>query len=127
MVEQTGRRVIARVGDVRDIESQRAVLDQGLAELGKLDFVVANGEAMPAFGADAEWMDAWHLCLDVMPTGVLHTVELTYPRLVEQGEGGSIVLTSSMAALKPMMRTERQKSFGLLDYSAAKVALVNLA
>jgi SDR family mycofactocin-dependent oxidoreductase len=127
LVEKTGRRIIARVGDVRDRDAQRAALDDGLAEFGRVDLVVANAGVMPAFGSQAATMDAWQLCLDVMLTGVLHTVEVTYPRLVEQGEGGSIVLTSSMAALKPMMRTEGQKSLGLLGYSAAKAGLVNMA
>lgn len=72
-------------------------------------------------------MQAWHDCLDVLLTGVLNTVELTYPVLRDQGKGGSIIITSSMAALAPMMWTEDAHTLGLLGYSAAKAALVNLA
>ena len=58
---------------------------------------------------------------------MLNTVEVAYPHLLEQGTGGSIVITSSMAACQPMMRTLDGRTLGLLGYSAAKAALVNLA
>jgi SDR family mycofactocin-dependent oxidoreductase len=127
LVEGLGRRIVADVGDVRDRESLDAVYQRGLGEFGRLDFVIANAGVMPVFGQRANEFSSWQLCLDVLLTGVLNTVELTYQKLVEQGEGGSIVITSSMAALKPMMRTEGSHSYGLLGYSAAKAGLVNLA
>jgi SDR family mycofactocin-dependent oxidoreductase len=126
-VEGLDRRIIADVGDVRDRDSLDAVYQRGLAEFGRLDFVIANAGVMPVFGPKANEIGSWHLCLDVLLTGVLNTVELTYPKLVEQGEGGSIVITSSMAALKPMMLTMNSHSYGNLGYSAAKAALINLA
>ncbi len=109
------------------ISGYAQVLQQGLAEFGRLDFVIANAGVMPVFGPRANELASWQLCLDVLLTGVLNTVELTYRQIVEQGEGGSIVITSSMAGLRPMMRTESSHSYGLLGYSAAKAALVNLA
>ena len=126
MVEKVGRRMIAGVGDVRDQKSLAAVLDEGVAELGRLDLVVANAGIMPVAGKYANETSTWQSCLDVMLTGVMHTVELTYPRLVEQGDGGSIVITSSMGAVQPMMRTLHGKTLGMLAYSAAKTAVVNL-
>lgn len=126
LVEKLDRRMIAGVGDVRDRESMRKVLDDGMAQLGRLDFVLANAGIMPIYGEHANEFRAWQDTLDVLLTGVMHTVELTYPRLVEQGQGGAIVITSSMAAVQPMARTEAAKTLGLLGYSAAKEALVNL-
>jgi SDR family mycofactocin-dependent oxidoreductase len=107
LVEKLDRRMIAGVADVRDRESMARVLDQGVAELGRLDFVLANAGILPGAGPDANKVSAWQNTIDVLLTGVMNTVELTYPRLIEQGEGGAIVITSSMAA-------------------AAKEALVNL-
>jgi SDR family mycofactocin-dependent oxidoreductase len=127
LVEGLGRRIVADVGDVRDRDSLDAVYQRGLGEFGRLDFVIANAGVMPVFGPRANEFASWQLCLDVLLTGVLNTVELTYKQIVEQGDGGSIVITSSMAALKPMMRTESSHSYGLLGYSAAKAGLVNLA
>jgi SDR family mycofactocin-dependent oxidoreductase len=126
-VEARGRRMVAAKADVREPNAMRGALDTGLAELGRLDFVIANAGIMPIWGERAQTMQAWHDCLDVLLTGVLNTVELTYPVLRDQGKGGSIVITSSMAALAPMMWTEDAHTLGLLGYSAAKAALVNLA
>jgi len=126
LVEKLDRRIVAKPADVRDLSGLRSALDEGLEQLGRLDLVVANAGVMPVFGERSRTMEAWQTCLDVLLTGVLNTVELTYPRLIEQGEGGSIVITSSMAGLKPMMRTEARHTLGLLGYSAAKAALVNL-
>jgi SDR family mycofactocin-dependent oxidoreductase len=127
LVEKAGGRIVAEPADVRDRDSLAAVLERGLRELGRLDFVVANAGVMPIWGEQAQTMDAWQLCLDILLTGVLNTVELTYPVIRDQGDGGSIVVISSMAALGPMMRTEESHTLGLLGYSVAKLGLVNLA
>jgi SDR family mycofactocin-dependent oxidoreductase len=127
LVTALGRRVFARVGDVRDIDSIRTTYEDGLAELGHIDAVIANAGIMPIWGRGSDTMLAWHDCLDVLLTGVLNTVEVAYPHLIEQGRGGSIVITSSMAALKPLMRTLDGRTLGTLGYGAAKAALVNLA
>lgn len=126
LVEKRDRRMVAGVGDVRDRESLAKVLDQGLSELGRLDFVLANAGILPTHGAHANELRAWQDCLDVLLTGAMHTVELTYPHLIDQGEGGAIVITSSMAAVQPMMRTVQGKTLGSLGYAAAKAALINL-
>ena len=126
LVQALDRRIILGQGDVRDRESLEEVLESGMAEFGRLDFVLANAGIMPTFGKHSQTMQAWQDCLDVLLTGVMHTIELTYPRLVSQKQGGSIVVTSSMAAAKPMMRTEDGHTLGLLGYSAAKAALINL-
>jgi SDR family mycofactocin-dependent oxidoreductase len=127
LVEKAGGCIVAGKADVRDRDSMIAVLDRGLGRLGRLDFVIANAGVMPIWGERAQTMSAWDICLDILLTGVLNTVEITYPVIRDQGEGGSIVITSSMAALRPMMRTEESHTLGLLGYSAAKSALVNLA
>ena len=127
LVEQADRRIHAKIGDVRDAESLRTAYQEGLDMFGHIDLVVANAGIMPVWGRRADTMQAWHDCLDVLLTGVLNTVEVAYPRMLEQGTGGSIVITSSMAAAVPMMRTLGGRTLGLLGYSAAKAALVNLA
>jgi SDR family mycofactocin-dependent oxidoreductase len=127
LVQDAGGRIAADAADVRDPASMRIALRAGLAEFGRLDFVIANAGVMPIFGDRARERAAWDVCFDVLLTGVLNTVELTYPQMVEQGQGGSIVITSSMAALLPMMRTEYRHTYGMLGYSAAKAGLVSLA
>ena len=78
-VEARDRRMVAAQADVRDPDAMRRALDTGLAELGRLDFVIANAGIMPIWGERAHTMQAWRDCLDVLLTGVLNTVQLTYP------------------------------------------------
>jgi len=125
-VEALGRRIVARQGDVRDLDALRAMTAEGVAAFGRLDFVVANAGIMPIWGASADTPQAWQDSLDVLLTGVMHTIEATYPILVEQGDGGAIVAIGSMAGLQPMVRTESGRTLGMLGYSAAKSALANL-
>ncbi len=126
LVEEAGAKIVARVGDVRDIASIRACLTDGVSAFGRIDFVLANAGIMPIWGRGSDTMKAWQDALDVLLTGVLNTVEATYPGLIEQGSGGSIVITSSMAALKPMSRTVQGHSLGLMGYCAAKAGLISL-
>jgi SDR family mycofactocin-dependent oxidoreductase len=126
MVEKLDRRMVAGVGDVRDRDSLEKVLDAGMAELGRLDFVLANAGIMPTYGEHANEVRAWQDSLDVLLTGVMHTLEVTYPRLIAQGQGGAIVITGSMAGVVPLMRTEHAKTLGMLGYAAAKAGMVQL-
>ena len=42
LVEATGRRIIASAVDTRDFDGLREAVDDGVAELGRLDIIVAN-------------------------------------------------------------------------------------
>ena len=121
-----GGRMIGLVGDVRDREFLDGAYDEGQRSFGRIDFVVANAGIMPIWGDGSDTMQAWQDCLDVLLTGVLNTIEAGWPRMVKQGTGGSIVITGSMAGVVPTMRTLAGRTLGLLGYSAAKAALVNL-
>jgi SDR family mycofactocin-dependent oxidoreductase len=120
LVEETGQRMIGRVGDVRDRESIEAAYAETLDEFGRIDFVIANAGISPNWGEYSQTTRAWQDCLDVMLTGVMNVVEVAAPQLIEQGTGGSIVLTSSIASLRPSVRTWGGKTMGLLGYCAAK-------
>ena len=84
LVEQADRRIHAKIGDVRDVESLRTAYSEGLDMFGHIDLVVANAGIMPVWGQRADTMQAWHDCLDVLLTGVLNTIEVAYPRMLEQ-------------------------------------------
>ena len=119
-VEAAGRRVVARRADVRDLGAVRAALDEGVAELGgRLDIVCANAaiisQPVPTWEIDVQ---QWRELIDVTLTGVFVTVKAAIPHMIAAGNGGSIALTSSGAALI--------SSAGLADYKAAKAALLSL-
>lgn len=125
-VEALDRRIIARKADVRQQSAVQAVLDEGVAEFGRVDIVLANAGIMPLLGEPGTRRQAWHDAIDVMLTGVLHTCEAAVPRLVEQGDGGSIVITSSTAGLKGPTRVLDVKNDGFLGYVAAKHGVIGL-
>jgi SDR family mycofactocin-dependent oxidoreductase len=99
LVEKLDRRIITHQGDVRDLEDMRAFVDAGVAELGRLDIVVANaGICIPATW-DETTPTIFKDTLDINVTGVWNTVMVGAPHLITAG-GGSIILTSSYAGKK---------------------------
>ena len=118
LVEDTGARIVARQADVRDQASLASALQAGLDDFGRLDIVVANAGIAPMESG----ADGWRDVIDVNLTGVHNTVEVAMPRLIEQGDGGSIVLISSSAGLVGIGGGDP----GSLGYTAAKHGVVGL-
>ena len=99
-VEALGRRIIATQADVRDYDAVKKAVDDGVAELGRLDIVCANA-GITSQGLSHEILEAqWQAMIDVNLTGVWHTCKAAIPHLKAGGTGGSIILTSSAAGLK---------------------------
>lgn len=124
LVEKTGRRMIGVKGDVRSRADIQRALDLGLAEFGRLDIVLANAGIFavglkPFVNSEQAWQDS----IDVMLTGTWNTLQLTAPILMEQGGGGSIVITSSTVGIK-WITTNFDGGFD--GYNAAKFAQVGM-
>jgi SDR family mycofactocin-dependent oxidoreductase len=125
-VEQLDRRIVGRVADVRDVQRLTEVVAEGVAELGRLDIVVANagiwavGATEPESLADRQRV--WQESIDIDLTGVFNTLEATVPTLIGAGQGGAIVLTSSTAGSKSMAIGSLAQN----AYTAAKHGVVGL-
>lgn len=117
LVGELGGRIVARHADVRDRSALKTALSEGMAELGRLDIVIANAGIAPMAGEDA-WQDV----IDVNLTGIYHTVDVAMRPMIKQGDGGSIVLTSSVAGLVGIAAPIA----GSLGYTAAKHGVVGL-
>ena len=99
-VEATGQRIVATVADVRDYDAVKQALDDGVAQLGRLDIVSANA-GIVSFGTLAELAEqTWQDVIDTNLTGEWHAAKAAIPHLQAGGRGGSIILTSSDAGLK---------------------------
>ncbi|MEQ3552492.1 mycofactocin-coupled SDR family oxidoreductase [Pseudonocardia nematodicida] len=119
LVEELDRRIVAREADVRDTAAVQSVVEAGVAEFGRLDIVCGN--AGIAGFADNTWSitdDEWEEMIGVNLTGVWKTVRAAVPAMIDAGNGGAIVLTSSTAGVKGMARTGH--------YVAAKHGVVGL-
>jgi SDR family mycofactocin-dependent oxidoreductase len=120
LVEKTGRRIVAEQADVRDFERVKAVVARGVAELGRLDFVIANAGIFPAAGQQrldiASFVDA----VDVNLKGVYYSIEAALPELLRHGDGGAVIITSSAAGFKSVSTTFDTMSHGAAGYTASK-------
>src|SRR3954454_14270131 len=118
LVSDTGARIVAARADVRDRASLKTVLRAGVEELGgRLDVVIANAGIAPMAGENA-WQDV----IDVNLTGVYQTVDVAMRPMIKAGNGGAIVLTSSVAGLVGLA----SPMAGSLGYAAAKHGIVGL-
>ena len=126
LVEKTGQRIVAREADVRDFAAVERVLSEGVAEFGRVDFVLANAGIMPITGVLGREHSAFYDAIDVMLTGVFHTCEAAIPTMIEQDQGGAIVITSSTAGLKGFASSRRMAASGGRGYIAAKHGVVGL-
>lgn len=118
LVEDTGARIVAAQADVRDRAALKSALIAGVDQLGgRLDVVVANAGIAPMAGEDA-WQDV----IDVNLTGVYHTVDVAMRPMIKAGNGGSIVLTSSVAGLVGLS----SPMAGSIGYAAAKHGIVGI-
>jgi len=118
-VEDLDRRIIAREADVRDAAAVKALVEEGVAELGRLDIVSANA-GIATFSENAWSMeeDVWEETIAVNLTGVWKTLKAAIPAMIDAGNGGSIVITSSTAGIKGMA--------GIAHYDSSKHGVVGL-
>ena len=124
-VERAGGRCLPVVADVRDIHALDAAVKQTIAEFGRLDIVLANAGVLHISQGEESLDESayrWTDAIGVMLTGVYNTIRVTNQVMIDQGEGGSIVITSSTAGLSGM----HDGSGGIAGYCAAKHGVVGL-
>ncbi|MGQ0623241.1 MAG: mycofactocin-coupled SDR family oxidoreductase [Sporichthyaceae bacterium] len=118
LVEKTGRRMVTAKADVRSLEQVQAAVDAGIAEFGRLDIVNANAGVWSAAMFTDMSEQAYRDMIDVQMHGAYYACKATVPKLIEQGQGGAIIITSSTAGLKGFPNQ--------VHYNMAKHAVVGL-
>jgi SDR family mycofactocin-dependent oxidoreductase len=93
LVEAQDRRIVAVQADVRERAQLQAALERGIAELGKVDIVVA--QAGVAGQKSEAPLQAWTDVVDTNLIGVINAVHTALPHL---REGASVIATGSTAA-----------------------------
>jgi len=93
-VEKTGQRVFTAKADVRDAAQLKKALEDGIAQMGGLDIVVAQAGIAGMKGQPP--MQAW---TDVINTNLIGTINAIHVALPHLKEGAAIVATGSTAAL----------------------------
>jgi len=116
-VEAEGRRALAVATDVTDEAQVQALAERTLAEFGRIDILVNNaGISFPAPFAQTP-LKRWDLVMNVNLRGPVMCTQAFLPRMLEQGGGRIINISSYLAEV--MMP-------GMMSYSVSKIALEKL-
>jgi SDR family mycofactocin-dependent oxidoreductase len=117
-VEDRGRRCVTGLADVADLQAVSGAVEAGVAELGRLDVVLANA-GIHTPGSPAWELDpmVWQHTLDINLTGVWCTVKAGVPHI--GASGGSVIIISSTNGIRG--------SANAAHYTASKHAVVGLA
>lgn len=119
-LERHGTRVLALRCDVSDEGAVESSFQRTLDELGKVDSCFANagiggGSPLPFYQQPTEaWRKVWSVNLD----GAFFTLRAAARHMVERGEGGRLVGTSSVSAIHGAPRGQA--------YAGSKGALITM-
>ncbi len=106
LVKAQNGRIVAEQVDVRDYDALKALVDNGVEQLGRLDIIVANA-GIGTFGNKLHKIPEpiWQDMIDVNLSGVWKTVKAGVPHILAGKRGGSIVMTGSVGSHKAMAFT----------------------
>lgn len=117
-IEALGRRTAYIAADVTDPAAAERLMEQTVERLGRLDIVVANAGVCDWETVAEMSADRWDRIVGVNVHGCLHTCRAAAAQMRAQGEGGRIVVTSSVHAQMPF--------FQMGIYGATKQAVGHL-
>ena len=118
-IKAMGGKAVADYGNVAVEEDANAMVKTAVDHFGKLDFLIANAGILRDKSFKNMDNEMWDVVLDVHLRGTYLTVKAAYHQMIEQGEGGSIVVTSSTSGLLG--------NFGQTNYGAAKAGIAGFA
>jgi NAD(P)-dependent dehydrogenase (short-subunit alcohol dehydrogenase family) len=102
-ISSSGGKAVAIATDVSDSEQVKTAVDVAVERFGRLDILVASaGVQMHREDRDLHQLpeSAWDRTHDINYRGVMLACKYSLARMVEQGSGGSIVIISSITALR---------------------------
>jgi len=114
-IRDNGGTAVANDASVTDFDSVQAMVDETVANWGRIDILVNNAGILRDKTFSKLELENWHAVIDVHLTGSLNATKCVWPIMVEQGYG-RIVMTTSTSGLFG--------NFGQSNYGAAKLGLV---
>jgi len=96
-IEAQGARGLAITADISDRKQVQILVDKGLAEFGRIDFLVANAGILIRSPVIEAKEDDWCRTISVNLNGVFYCCQSVARHMVERGGGGAIVNISSRA------------------------------
>jgi NAD(P)-dependent dehydrogenase (short-subunit alcohol dehydrogenase family) len=118
-VRERGRRALAARVDVRRAEELDAFAARAFGELGGCHLLCNNAGVLVLGLTHQRSLEDWQWVLSVNLWGTVHGVRAFVPRMIEQGQGGHVVNTASIAGLVPAPANG--------TYTASKYAVVGFS
>jgi NAD(P)-dependent dehydrogenase (short-subunit alcohol dehydrogenase family) len=114
-IKAAGGRAIAHYGSVASKADATAMVAIAVKEYGKLDICICNAGILRDKSFKNMDDDMWDIVMDVHLRGTYLVTKAAYDRMLEQGSGGRIIMTSSTSGLLG--------NFGQTNYGAAKAGI----
>ncbi len=117
-LRETGARVLGAHVDVTDEASQRELVTRTVAELGRLDVMVANAGIIHVAPIVELAVEDWDRMFAVNVRGVFLSFKVAAQQLIAQGGGGRLLATASIAG--------KMGSPFQAHYQASKAAVIGM-
>ncbi len=117
LVEEHDQRCLTDKVDARDLPAVQELADRAMGEFGKIDILIVNHGIWTV--DENSWVleeDVWQENIDVLLTGAWKVCKAFVPKMIDSGNGGSIILTSSANGVTPQP--------GAIAYCAAKAGVI---
>jgi SDR family mycofactocin-dependent oxidoreductase len=119
LVENCGRRALGLEADIRNPAQMEIAVQKAIEKYGHIDILFCNAGVCDMANAWDFTEEMWDIMIDVNLKGAWLTTKYVVPHMLARGQGGRILITSSVAGLRPLR--------GLAHYCAAKWGVVGLA
>ena len=114
-----GGKAVANYGSVSNKADAQGMVQAAVDNFGRLDICICNAGILRDKSFKNMTDDMWEVVNDVHLRGTYFSAKAAYDRMLEQGEGGRIVVTSSTSGLLG--------NFGQTNYGAAKAGIAGFA
>ncbi len=108
-------KAIPHYGSVAVKSDAEAMVKVAVNEFGRLDICICNAGILRDKSFKNMTDEMWDIVLDVHLRGTYLVTKTAYDKMLQQGEGGRIIMTSSTSGLLG--------NFGQTNYGAAKAAI----
>jgi NAD(P)-dependent dehydrogenase (short-subunit alcohol dehydrogenase family) len=117
-IRAAGGQAIAHYGSVSAKDDASGMIDAAVNEFGKIDICICNAGILRDKSFKNMTDDMWEVVNDVHLRGTYYSAKAAYDQMLEQGEGGRIIVTSSTSGLLG--------NFGQTNYGAAKAGIAGI-
>jgi len=118
-IKADGGRAVAHYGSVTDKDAAQNMIATAINEFDRVDILIANAGILRDKSFKKMTDDLWDPVIEVHLKGCFYPTKAVYTKMLEQGTGGRIIMTSSTSGLVG--------NFGQTNYGAAKAGIAGFS